>query len=114
LTERRAKLRALVLRASALVFVLLLAAAVLAFPERVRIPKLSPHPPGAPSAAAVFSHGRHTAMACYGCHPGIFPQAPVGFSHREMLQGLYCGACHGRGEAPAIGKMACQECHAER
>lgn len=99
------------------VLVLLLLAAVsltaMALPERVRIPKLQPHPPGTPAAAAAFSHGRHAAMACYTCHPGIFPQALLGFSHREMRLGLYCGACHGTGEARAIEKMACQECHAE-
>jgi c(7)-type cytochrome triheme protein len=84
-----------------------------ALPERVRIPKLQPHPPGTPAAAAAFSHGRHAAMACYTCHPGIFPQALLGFSHREMKQGRYCGACHGAGGARSIDKMACGECHAE-
>ena len=110
MTERRARFRARLVVAP---FALLVAAVALALPERVRIPQLAPHPPGAPRAAAVFSHGRHAALACYTCHPGIFPQAPLGFSHREMRQGLYCGACHGTGAAVAIEKMACQECHAE-
>jgi c(7)-type cytochrome triheme protein len=109
--ERRARLRARLLRAPALV--LLLAVVALAVPERVRIPQLAPHPPGTPRVAAAFSHGRHGAMACYACHPGVFPQALVGFSHREMRQGRYCGACHGTAAATAIEKMACQECHAE-
>jgi c(7)-type cytochrome triheme protein len=107
----RAKWRARVLWAPALV--LLVAVAALALPERVRIPKLSPHPAGTPSAAAAFSHGRHAALPCYACHPGIFPQALLGFRHREMRQGRYCGACHGTGAATAIEKLACQECHAE-
>ena len=90
-----------------------LVAVAVALPARLRIPKLEPHPPGTPVAAAAFSHVRHSAMACYMCHPSLFPQALQGFTHREMRQGRYCGACHDGVEATAIEKMACQECHAE-
>jgi c(7)-type cytochrome triheme protein len=99
--------------AAALVgLVMLVAWAGLALPARLRIPRVAPDPPGAPTAA-LFSHAGHDFMACYVCHPSIFPQAPLAFSHREMLQGRYCGACHDGVEATAIEKMACQECHAE-
>ena len=98
----------------ALVAVVLLATlGALALPARLRIPKLAPHPPGAPAAAAVFSHVGHSAMACYTCHPSLFPQTLRGFSHGDMRQRRYCGACHDGVEARAIEKMPCQECHAE-
>jgi c(7)-type cytochrome triheme protein len=105
------------LRAPALVglvvLVMLVAVAGFALPGRLRIPKLAPHPPGTPAAAALFSHVRHAAMPCYMCHPSIFPQAPLGFTHAEMRQGRYCGACHDGLEASAIEKLACQECHVD-
>jgi c(7)-type cytochrome triheme protein len=81
-----------------------------ALPARVRIPQLTARtaPP-----AAQFSHLEHAQMQCYVCHPGTFPQAPLGFTHAEMRQRRYCGACHAGNEARAIAQMACQECHAE-
>ena len=91
----------------------LAAFAGLALPARVRIPRLAPHPPGAPAAAALFSHVGHASMPCYMCHPSVFPQALVGFTHHEMRQGRYCGDCHDGSESKAIEKMACQECHVE-
>jgi c(7)-type cytochrome triheme protein len=96
-----------------LVPLLLVALVATALPARLRIPKLEPAPPGRPSAAAAFSHVGHAAMACYACHPSLFPQALVGFTHREMRDGLHCGACHDGRAASAIEKMSCSECHAE-
>jgi c(7)-type cytochrome triheme protein len=93
--------------------VLLGALVAMALPARLRIPRLAPHPPGAPGVAAAFSHVGHGPMPCYACHPSIFPQAPLGFSHREMRDGRYCGACHDGVGATAIEKMTCQDCHAE-
>lgn len=93
--------------------VMLVAFAGLALPARLRIPRLARHPPGAPAAAALFSHVGHGSMPCYTCHPSVFPQALVGFTHREMRQARYCGDCHDGFEAKAIEKMACQECHVE-
>jgi c(7)-type cytochrome triheme protein len=114
MTCRRATARGSAMLALALVgLVMLVALAALALPARLRIPKLAPHPPGTPGAAAAFSHAGHAAVACYMCHPSLFPQALRGFSHREMRQGRYCGACHDGAEATAIEKMACQECHVE-
>ena len=100
-------------RAALGALVMLVAFAAWALPPRLRIPKVAPHAPGAPAAAAAFSHVGHAAMACYECHPSLFPQALQGFTHREMREGRYCGACHDGAGAKAIEKMACQECHAE-
>lgn len=114
MTGRRAVARGKLMGASLLVgFVLLVALAALALPARLRIPRLAPHPSGTPVAAAAFSHARHSAMACYMCHPSLFPQTLRGFSHGDMRQGRYCGACHDGAGAAAIETMACQECHAE-
>jgi c(7)-type cytochrome triheme protein len=92
---------------------MLVTLAGLALPARLRIPKLAPHPAGTPAAAALFSHAGHSRMACYMCHPSIFPQALVGFTHQEMRLGRFCGDCHDGVEATAIEKMACGKCHAE-
>jgi c(7)-type cytochrome triheme protein len=113
----RAMARRQLLRASGLAgvmaVVLLVALVGLALPARLRIPPLAPHPAGAPAAAAAFSHVGHASMPCYMCHPSVFPQALQGFTHREMRQGRYCGACHDGVGATAIEKMTCAGCHAE-
>jgi c(7)-type cytochrome triheme protein len=114
MTRRRAMARGRLMGAPLLVgLVLLVTLAALALPARLRIPKLAPRPPGTPRAAAAFSHARHSVMACYMCHPSLFPQTLQGFSHGDMRQGRYCGACHDGAGAAAIEAMACQECHAE-
>jgi c(7)-type cytochrome triheme protein len=99
--------------AGAVAVAMLVALAALALPARLRIPPLAPHPAGAPAAAAAFSHTGHASMPCYMCHPSVFPQALQGFTHREMRQGRYCGACHDGVAAKAIEKMTCSGCHAE-
>ncbi len=113
--KRRATAKRLLRRApwllSLVALVLLVAFAVVAVPARVRIPPLEPRQPGVLVDAALFSHLRHAPMSCYACHPSLFPQALVGFTHREMQKGRYCGACHDGAEAKAMLKMACQECH---
>jgi c(7)-type cytochrome triheme protein len=53
-------------------------------------------------------------MGCQVCHPSVFPQAPVAFTHEEMKAGRYCGACHDGGVAFAIAGAACGGCHAPR
>jgi c(7)-type cytochrome triheme protein len=115
--RRRARVRRQFLRglglAGVMSVVMLVALAGLALPARLRIPPLAPHPTGAPGAAAAFSHVGHASMACYMCHPSVFPQALQGFTHREMRQGRYCGACHDGVTATAIEKMTCSGCHAE-
>jgi c(7)-type cytochrome triheme protein len=85
-----------------------------AIPATVRIPRSEKARRGAPPAAALFSHRTHEPLRCHRCHPGIFPQALVAFTHQEMDEGRYCGACHDGRRATAIAAYACQRCHAER
>jgi c(7)-type cytochrome triheme protein len=82
-----------------------------AFPATLRVPRRDPRQaPGVP--CALFSHRGHAAMGCQTCHPAVFPQARVGFTHEDMKAGRYCGACHDGDIAFAIAGAACGGCHA--
>jgi c(7)-type cytochrome triheme protein len=63
---------------------------------------------------ALFSHWGHNSQHCYSCHPSVFPQAPLGFTHQDMREGRYCGSCHDGQAAKAIRSMGCEVCHAPR
>ena len=53
---------------------------------------------------ALFSHRTHQSFGCYACHPSVFPQALVGFTHDDMREGKFCGRCHdGRGAFAIAG-----------
>ncbi len=80
-------------------------------PQDVRIPQLAPRKLPPP---ALFSHWRHNTQHCYACHPSMFPQAPVGFTHQQMEQGLFCGACHDGRAATGVTAMRCEACHVAR
>lgn len=80
-------------------------------PQDVRIPPLKERTSPAP---ALFSHWEHNSQHCYSCHPGAFPQASLGFTHRDMKEGRYCGSCHDGQGAKSVGKMHCEGCHAAR
>jgi c(7)-type cytochrome triheme protein len=80
-----------------------------AFPAVLRIPRKNPGPPVPPPA--LFSHRTHATFGCYSCHPSVFPQALVGFTHAEMREGRFCGRCHDSGTAFAIEGAACGRCH---
>lgn len=81
-----------------------------AVPATMRLPRRDPRrAPGVP--AALFSHRGHAAFGCQACHPAIFPQAPVAFTHEEMKAGRHCGACHDGNVAFAIAGAACGGCH---
>lgn len=82
-----------------------------AFPAVVRIPPKNPSAPRSVSAV-LFSHRAHQSFGCYACHPSIFPQAPLGFTHEEMRQGRFCGQCHEGKTAFAIEGAPCRGCHA--
>jgi c(7)-type cytochrome triheme protein len=82
-----------------------------AFPAVLRIPAKNPTAPR-PVPAALFSHRTHQSFGCYACHPSVFPQAPLGFTHDEMRQGRFCGQCHDGETALAIEGVACKRCHA--
>lgn len=86
----------------------------LGFPAVLRIPKAKVHPPGAPEAAALFSHRAHGQFTCYACHPSVFPQARLAFTHEEMNRGERCGRCHDGSRATAINLMPCASCHEPR
>ncbi len=92
--------------------VLAFSVAALALADRLRIPKARTHPEGAPQTAAVFSHWKHSAARCFVCHPGVFPQEPVGFLHADMNAGRFCGRCHNGREAKPVSAFACEACHA--
>jgi c(7)-type cytochrome triheme protein len=83
----------------------------LAVPDTVRIPKAKEHPPGTPQAAALFSHWEHGSQRCYACHPDVFPQARISFTHADMNQGRFCGRCHDGGAAPTVYSYPCERCH---
>jgi len=86
----------------------------LAMPDTVRIPPAGPRRPGAPQAEALFSHWEHARYRCQQCHPSVFPQAPLGFTHAQMSEGKFCGRCHDGRAARAITGIRCEVCHAPR
>jgi len=95
-----------------LLAVALVPMAVFAIPESVRIPVVEDHD-GEPEHPALFDHWTHDQYRCYACHPGIFPQRKLGFTHDDMDKGLYCGACHDGINAfhPDDDEVECEHCH---
>jgi c(7)-type cytochrome triheme protein len=83
-----------------------------AFPGVLRIPRREPGAAPTPPTA-LFSHRVHGSFGCYGCHPSVFPQAPVAFTHEDMRQGRFCGHCHDDRTAFAIQGAACGRCHVD-
>lgn len=82
-----------------------------AFPATLRVPRRDPgRAPGVPGA--LFSHRGHGALGCQACHPELFPQQLVSFTHEDMKAGRFCGACHDGGVAFPIAGAACGGCHA--
>lgn len=82
-----------------------------AVPDRVRIPRVNAEAAG-PLPNAAFSHRGHNQYQCYACHPSIFPQARLGFTHERMNEGRFCGQCHNGKAASAVADNACEACHA--
>ncbi len=62
----------------------------------------------------VFSHKKHTVWnGCEVCHPEIFAGIKKGttkYGMVDIMQGKYCGVCHGFVAFPLID---CQRCHTE-
>ena len=83
-----------------------------AFPAVLRIPRSNAGASTTP-APALFSHRAHASFTCNACHPSIFPQAPVSFTHQQMRDGQYCGQCHDGRTAFAITGAACGGCHVD-
>jgi c(7)-type cytochrome triheme protein len=95
--------------------VMLLSASLLAVPSEVRVPVVKEHGKKDPPAAGVFSHQRHDQYQCFDCHPVLFPRARRGFTHDQMDEGQFCGACHNGKAAPPSngGRAECKtSCHA--
>jgi c(7)-type cytochrome triheme protein len=92
----------------------LASAAALAMPVVVRVPIVKSHGAADPAEAGLFSHWQHDQYPCFVCHPAIFSKARLGFTHDEMDEGKFCGACHdGQSAPPASGARAtCRStCH---
>lgn len=59
-----------------------------------------------------FPHSSHSLwLACSNCHPDIFIQKKGAnkFKMTDILQGRYCGVCHGKVSFPPT--MNCVRCH---
>jgi c(7)-type cytochrome triheme protein len=59
-----------------------------------------------------FPHSSHTLwLACSNCHPDIFIQKKGAnkFKMTDILQGRYCGVCHGKVSFPPT--LNCVRCH---
>jgi c(7)-type cytochrome triheme protein len=82
-----------------------------AFPAVLRIPRKNPGVAVPPPA--LFSHRTHQTFGCYACHPTVFPQALVGFTHEEMREGKFCGRCHDGRTSFAIAGAECGRCHVD-
>jgi c(7)-type cytochrome triheme protein len=89
----------------------LLPVVALAIPASLRIPRSPQARPFAPPALALFSHRGHEPLRCYQCHPTIFPQARVAFTHADLDQGRFCASCHEGRRAPAVISYTCESCH---
>ena len=84
-------------------------------PDTVRIPIKVAHGKGDPPDAALFSHWEHGRYYCYTCHPSLFPQRRVGFTHDDIDAGRFCGACHDGKHAFGVDDddVECESCHRE-
>jgi len=62
----------------------------------------------------IFSHKKHALWnGCEVCHPEVFPSVKKGtvkYSMFEIMDGQYCGLCHGRVAFPL---NYCHRCHAK-
>ncbi len=95
--------------------VMLLSASLFAVPSEIRVPVVKEHGKADPPAAGLFSHARHDQYQCFDCHPVLFPRARKGFTHDQMDEGKFCGACHNGRVAPPSngGRATCKtSCHA--
>ncbi len=104
-----------VVTAASLLVVLLIGfpAPATGMPESLRIPMLQEREKGDPPEEALFSHWGHAQYRCYECHPSVFPERKKGFTHDDMKQGKYCGACHNDRIAwsPENDRVECEACH---
>lgn len=66
----------------------------------------------APMFDAYFPHSAHTEwVACAQCHPRIFKYPGTQIKMADVLQGNYCGECHGKVAFPPV--TGCERCHVD-
>ena len=59
---------------------------------------------------ATFPHSAHTQIiACAQCHGRLFRYRNVKYKMQDLLEGRYCGACHGKVSFPVVS--GCERCH---
>jgi len=90
---------------------LLIPLGALAIPAVIRIPRAREARSFAPPARALFSHRGHEPLRCFQCHPALFPQAQLAFTHADMDQGRFCAGCHDDRRATAVNRLTCESCH---
>lgn len=62
-----------------------------------------------PDFDALFPHSAHTQwLGCDSCHPRIFRIRGTKMTMDEILEGKFCGVCHGR---VAFSLDLCARCH---
>jgi c(7)-type cytochrome triheme protein len=65
----------------------------------------------------VFGHWKHQeSYQCYACHNNLFSMdTKTAFTHEDMDEGKFCGACHNGKVAPHPDDDAfgCESCHVE-
>ena len=67
-------------------------------------------PGPAPTLDAYFPHSAHTEwIDCQQCHPRIFRYRDTEIKMADVLQGKYCGECHGKVAFPPV--TGCERCH---
>jgi len=94
----------------------LVSASVLAVPAEVSVPIVKEHGQADPPEPGIFSHWKHDQYLCFTCHPSLFSRARKGFTHDEMDEGKFCGACHDGSTAPPTSgaRATCKtSCHAK-
>ncbi len=63
----------------------------------------------------VFPHGVHTYwLSCESCHPSPFQEAKGGnnFTMGDIIDGKFCGKCHGKVSFSPQSFKNCSRCHA--
>lgn len=59
---------------------------------------------------ASFPHSVHTQIiACAQCHGRLFRYRNVKYQMQDLLEGRYCGECHGKVSFPVVS--GCERCH---
>lgn len=69
---------------------------------------------GNPMFAARFPHSSHTLwLACTNCHSKIFQmkRGQARITMADIIQGKYCGRCHGPNPVAFSATTACSRCH---